>query len=161
MAMALLKEGEKVPVSVKAKDSRGREVSLREVLGQWVVLYFYPKDDTTGCTVEAEGFRDRMADFKTQGVVVIGVSKDSPATHQKFMGKVSINFELWSDEEHKLMEAFGTWQEKKFMGKTYMGTTRSTFVINPEGNVARVWEKVQPKGHAEEVFEFVSNMQDK
>ena len=149
----MLKKGNTAPLDVVVYDQNDKKASLKDCLGSWVVLYFYPKDDTPGCTTQAKGFRDHIGDFQKQDAIVIGVSKDTAKKHQKFINKYDLNFQLWVDEDHRLMEAFGTWGEKKFMGKTYMGTTRSTFLINPEGNIVNVWEKVKPAGHAEEVLQ--------
>ncbi len=153
----MLTVGKKAPLRIVIENQNGEPVSLQNFTGKWVVLYFYPKDNTPGCTVEAEGFRDQMENLANNGTVVIGVSKDKPASHRKFIEKFNLNFNLWSDTEHALMAAFGTWQEKKFMGRTYMGTTRSTFVIDPEGTIVAVWESVKPLGHAEEVLEIIKS----
>lgn len=143
------------PLDVQVEDAEGNPVSLRSHLGKWVVIYFYPKDDTPGCTKEACSFRDANVDIDKLGVTIIGVSKDLPKSHQKFIKKYQLEFPLWSDPNHELMEAFGTWKEKKFLGKSYMGTTRSTFLINSEGKIAYVWPDVKPAGHAEEVLSFL------
>ena len=148
----MLKEKKKAPLGVVIQNQDGEDVSLNSMLGKWVILYFYPKDNTPGCTVEAQGFRDEMHKLKRAGATVIGVSKDTPTSHQKFIKGHDLNFTLWSDPEHVLMDAFGTWQKKKFMGREYMGTTRSTFLINPDGKIVKVWEEVTPLGHAEEVL---------
>ena len=121
----------------------------------YVVLYFYPKDNTPGCTKEACEFRDAEAEMKKLGARVIGVSKDSPKSHQNFADKYNLNFELWSDQDHQLIEAFGAWVQKKKFGKTYMGIARSTFILDPEGKIIKVWENVKPEGHAQEVLEFL------
>lgn len=151
----MLKIGDKAPLRIKLLDSTGKEVSLTDVLGKYAVVYFYPKDDTTGCTKEACSIRDYRVEIKKLGVEVIGISKDSPESHQKFIKKYHLNFTLWSDQEHALMEAFGVWQEKKFMGRVYMGTVRSTFVIDPKGKIVHVWEKVAPDQHGEELLNFL------
>ncbi len=153
----MLTEGKKAP-KTKVLDAEGAAVSLSDYAGKMVVLYFYPKDDTQGCTVEAKDFRDYMAKFKKLGVVVIGVSKDSTQSHEKFCNKYDLNFSLWSDEEHKLMDAFGVWQLKKFMGREFMGTVRSTFVIDKKGTIIKVFPKVTVKDHAKEVYTFVSSL---
>lgn len=147
----LLKAGSKAP-SVSVLDSDGNKVSLKDFLGKWVVLYFYPKDDTPGCTKEACSIRDIRAEIKKAGAEVIGVSKDSPKSHLKFIDKYKLNFTLWSDEDHKLIEAFGSWQEKKFMGRTYMGTLRTTFIIDPKGKIVHVFEKVTPDTHGDDIL---------
>ena len=128
----MLKVGDKAPV-IEVKDINNEKVSLADLSDQYVVLYFYPKDDTPGCTKEACSFRDWNAELKKLGVKVVGVSKDSVTSHKKFIEKYELNFDLWSDEDHQLIEAFGAWQKKSMMGKEYMGTVRSTFVIDPKG----------------------------
>ncbi|PIR47061.1 MAG: thioredoxin-dependent thiol peroxidase [Candidatus Vogelbacteria bacterium CG10_big_fil_rev_8_21_14_0_10_45_14] len=150
----MLKVWKKAPLGVKVEGGK----SLADHLGKWVVVYFYPKDDTPGCTVEAESFRDEHGKIKKSGAVVIGVSKDSERSHQKFIEKFGLPFGLWSDPEHKLMEAFGVWGERKFMGRSYMGTSRSTFIVNKDGKIAYVWEKVKPEGHAKEVLEKLKEL---
>jgi thioredoxin-dependent peroxiredoxin len=157
----MLTSGKKAPLDILIKDSEGKAVSLREKLGSWVVLYFYPKDDTPGCTKEACSLRDVRGELRRLGVEVIGVSKDSPKSHKKFIEKYQLNFTLWSDEERLLMEAFGTWAEKRFMGRTYMGTLRSTFLIDPRGVISHVFEKVSPEEHGEEVLEMLEIVQKK
>ncbi len=151
----MLKVGDQAPLEIKVKSMQGQDVSLKDLLGKYVVVYFYPRDNTPGCTKEACSFRDVNTELKKLGVKVIGVSKDSVKSHQKFIDKYGLNFELWSDEEHKLIEAFGAWQEKKFMGRSFMGTVRSTFVIDPQGKIFQVWEKVKPDGHGEEVLKLM------
>jgi peroxiredoxin Q/BCP len=155
----MLSTGQKVPLTIKVVDSDGTSVSLQDLLSQWVVLYFYPKDDTPGCTKEACSIRDVRTELKKKKVVVVGVSKDSPKSHQKFIDKYKLNFTLWSDEEHKLQEAFGVWQKKKFMGREYMGTIRATFIINPEGKIAYVFESVTVDGHGEAILEKLEELQ--
>ena len=154
----MVKIGSKAP-AVSAYEVGVGKVSLKDYLGKWVVLYFYPKDDTPGCTIEAKGFRDAHDDMNDMDVVVIGVSKDDDKSHEKFVGKYKLTFPLWSDPEHKVMEAFGVWGQRKFMGRTYMGTSRSTFIIDPKGKVAAVWEKVSPPGHAKEVLKKLKELQ--
>jgi peroxiredoxin Q/BCP len=140
------------PLDTSFADEQGEMHTLREYLGSWLVVYFYPKDSTPGCTIEAEGFRDHASEFKDVNTLVFGVSKDTCASHQKFIEKKRLAYTLIADEDHILMEAFGVWGERKFMGRTYMGTSRSTFLIDPTGTVVHVWEKVQPIGHAKEVL---------
>ncbi len=147
--------GDKAPLDVIVEDSNGQAVSLRNYLGKMIVLYFYPKDDTPGCTKEACSIRDWRAEITKRRVEVIGVSKDSPASHKKFIQQYNLNFTLWSDHDHKLMEAFGTWQEKSFMGRKYMGTTRSTFLVDPKGIITMVWEKVTPDDHGKEILDRI------
>lgn len=148
----MLKSSQQPPLDLPLVNEQGQSFTLRDLLGSWVVVYFYPKDDTPGCTLEAEGFRDRASDFAKLGARVLGVSKDSCASHQKFIAKKKLPFTLVADVDHALMEAFGTWGQRKFMGRTYMGTSRSTFLINPSGTIVEVWETVKPLGHPEEVL---------
>lgn len=131
----------------------GGELSLSSLKGRTVVLYFYPKDDTSGCTKEAIGFRDALADFEKTGAAVVGVSKDGVAKHDKFKAKYDLNFPLVSDEEGTLCEAYGVWVEKSMYGRKYMGIERSTFLIDKTGKIARAWRKVKIPGHVEEVLE--------
>jgi peroxiredoxin Q/BCP len=151
----MLKANTKAPLNIEVLTDDGQDVSLKNTLGQYVVLYFYPKDNTPGCTKEACGFRDINGELKKLGARVIGVSKDSPESHRKFVKKYHLNFELWSDPDHQLIEAFGAWVEKKRFGKTYFGIARSTFIIDPQGKIIKVWEKVKPNGHDQEVLEFL------
>ena len=130
-------------------------LSLKDLKGKTVVLYFYPKDMTPGCTTEAGGFRDRMAAFEKASAVVVGASKDSPKRHDKFKAKHDLNFALLSDEDGALCEAYGVWQLKKFMGREFMGIVRTTFVIDATGVIRNVWRKVRVKNHAEDVLEAV------
>jgi peroxiredoxin Q/BCP len=152
----MLQTNQPVPVDIKLTDDSGSLVSLRDFLGSYVVLYFYPKDDTPGCTVEACSFRDTNQDLVAKGVKVIGVSKDSVKSHQKFKTKHSLPFPLWADEDHILAETFGIWQEKKFMGRAYMGMVRATFVIDPNGIIIKVWDTVNPVTHTQEVIAFLT-----
>lgn len=131
-----------------ATDQDGNQVSLGDFFGQWIVLYFYPKDDTPGCTVEAKDFTELSSDFSQLGAKIIGVSPDSQKSHGKFIHKHNLSIALLSDPEHQVAEAYGAWRLKKFMGKEYMGVERSTFLITPEGAIAHTWSKVQAKGHA-------------
>ncbi len=151
----MLPKNSPAPLNIPITDQDGNEVSLQDQLGHYTALYFYPKDDTPGCTKEACSFRDAEKEMQKLGVTVIGVSPDKPASHQKFQKKYSLSFPLWSDPDHKLAEAFGAWGEKKFMGKTYQGILRSTFIIDPEGKIVAVWPKVKPAEHAAEVLEFL------
>jgi thioredoxin-dependent peroxiredoxin len=145
------KIGTKAP-GFKAPDQEGVVRNLKDYTGKWVILYFYPKDDTPGCTKEACGFRDGFAKYKRAGIEVIGVSVDSVKKHAKFVEKYSLPFTLLSDEDKKIVEAYGVWGEKKFMGRTYMGTNRVSYLINPEGKIAKVYDKVKPEEHADEVL---------
>lgn len=132
-------------------DQEGRIHQLSDYRGRWVVLYFYPKDDTPGCTKEACGFRDRMGDLQELGAVVLGVSADDVKSHQRFAEKYGLNFPLLADPERQAILAYGAWGKKKLYGKEYEGVLRQTFLIDPEGRIAKVWRKVSPEGHAVEV----------
>lgn len=151
----MLKPNTAAPLDVTVIDQAGSPTSLRSQLGKWVVLYFYPKDNTPGCTAEACSFRDASSELTALGATVIGVSKDNAASHQKFATAFSLNFPLWSDPDHQLLTAFGAWGEKKFMGRLFMGIIRSTFVINPQGIVVGAFPKVTPKNHGEEILSFL------
>jgi peroxiredoxin Q/BCP len=131
----------------------GGTLSLKSLRGRKVILYFYPKDDTSGCTAEACGFRDALADFARSGAEVVGVSRDSLVRHEKFRGKYDLPFRLVSDEDGKLCEAYGVWKRKSFMGRKFMGIERSTFLIDETGKIRHIWRKVKVKGHVEEVLE--------
>ncbi|MEZ5669493.1 MAG: thioredoxin-dependent thiol peroxidase [Alphaproteobacteria bacterium] len=143
--------GDKAPDFSMPTDDGGA-VSLADLKGRTIVLYFYPKDDTPGCTKEACGFRDAMPDFSAVDAVVIGVSKDSPGSHDKFKAKFDLNFALGSDQDGTVCEAFGTWVEKSMYGRKYMGIDRATFLIDKSGVVRNVWRKVKVPGHVEEVL---------
>jgi len=129
----------------------GVKLSLKDLKGTPVVLYFYPKDDTSGCTVEACEFRDTMPRFKKSKAVILGVSPDPVKSHQKFKAKYDLPFTLLADTDHAVCEQYGVWKEKSMYGRKYMGVERTTFVIDGAGKVAKIFEKVKPKGHAEEV----------
>ncbi len=154
----MLQIGKKAPLNVQVMGKDEKEVSLKDFLGKYVVLYFYPKDMTPGCTTQACSFRDAEAELKKLGAVVIGVSKDGLKAHEKFTAKYELNFPLWADENHALADAFGVWGERKFMGRTYMGMSRSTFLIDPDGVIVHVWEKAKPEGHAGEVAAVLKNL---
>jgi thioredoxin-dependent peroxiredoxin len=131
----------------------GSAVSIASYQGGPLILYFYPKDDTTGCTKEAQDFTALMGDFAAVGAAVLGISKDSVKSHAKFVGKYDLKIGLGSDEDGAVCEAFGVWVEKSMYGKKYMGIERSTFLIDAEGKIARVWRKVKVAGHAQAVLE--------
>ena len=152
--MAMIEEGKKAP-AFKLASSEGGEVSLKDLKGKIVVLYFYPKDDTPGCTKEACSFRDSLPDFKGLGVPVFGASPDDAKAHGKFVAKYQLNFPLLIDPEKKLLEAFGVWAEKSMYGRTYMGVLRATFVVGADGKVEKVWPKVKPEGHGAEVLAWL------
>jgi peroxiredoxin Q/BCP len=146
-----LKEGDKAP-AFTVKTSGGATLSLAGLAGKNVILYFYPKDDTPGCTKEACAFRDHFTAFKKKGAVVLGVSVDSVKSHDKFSGKFKLPFPLLADEDKQIVQAYGVWGEKTFMGRKYLGTHRVTFLIGPDGRIKRIWPKVKPDEHAAEVL---------
>jgi len=146
-----LAEGDRAPDFV-LPSSTGKSVKLSALKGKQVVLYFYPKDDTSGCTIEACGFRDNIPKFDGLDAVVLGVSKDSLESHAKFIDKYSLNFTLLSDEEGVAHRLYDTWKEKIYYGRKYMGTERSTFVIGADGKIKKIFRKVSPQGHEVEVL---------
>jgi thioredoxin-dependent peroxiredoxin len=146
-----LKEGDAAP-AFTAKTSGGGTLSLSDLKGRSVILYFYPRDDTPGCTKEACAFRDHFDGFKKKGAVVLGVSTDPVKSHDKFVDKFKLPFTLLADEDQKIVEAYGVWGQKTFMGRKYMGTHRVTFLIGPDGRIKRIWPTVKPEEHAEEVL---------
>lgn len=148
--MAMPQEGDKAP-AFTAQDDAGKTHKLSDYKGKNVVLYFYPKDDTSGCTKEACGFRDNMGVIQKQGAVVLGVSRDDAKSHQKFKEKFELNFPLLVDEG-AITDAYGTWVEKNMYGRKYMGIQRATFLIGPDGKIRKAWPKVHPEGHAAEVL---------
>lgn len=150
-----LKVGDPAP-EFSAATNGGGKVSLADFKGKNVILYFYPKDDTPGCTKEACAFRDQFAEFTKNGAVVLGVSTDPVKAHDKFVEKYKLPFTLLADEEKKIVQAYGVWGEKSFLGKKYMGTHRVTFLIGPEGRIKKIWPKVKPEEHAEEVLAALS-----
>ncbi len=152
--MSILQEGIPAP-AIAAKDQDGKIVTLEEYRGRKVVLYFYPKDDTPGCTKEACAFRDNFPKFNSAGVEVLGVSIDDEGKHKKFSEKYQLPFRLVSDPDKRIVEAYGVWGLKKFMGREYMGTARVTYLINEEGIIEHVWPKVTPAQHAEELLNYL------
>jgi peroxiredoxin Q/BCP len=147
----VIEEGKPAPDFTLPSDS-GESISLAELRGKPVVLYFYPRDDTPGCTRQACGIRDNWDEFEERGAVVLGVSPDSETRHVKFKEKYGLPFTLLADEDHAVSEAYGVWVEKSMAGKRYMGVERSTFVIDADGNVAKVMRKVKPDTHAGDVL---------
>ncbi len=144
----MLKPGDQAP-DFTARTDGDETISLKKLRGKTVVLYFYPKDNTPGCTTEACDFRDAAAEFDAKDAVVLGVSPDSVKSHDKFKAKFELRFTLISDPDHAIAEAYGVWQEKSMYGRKYMGIVRSTFVIDAKGKVAKVFEKVRVKGHVD------------
>ena len=146
-----LKEGDPAP-GFTASASGGGSLSLSDFKGQHVVLYFYPRDDTPGCTKEACGFRDAYAEFQKAGAVILGVSVDPLKAHDKFINKFKLPFALIADEDKTVVQKYGVWGQKSFMGRKYMGIHRVTFLIDPEGRIKRIWPLVKPEQHADEVL---------
>jgi len=146
-----LTEGTKAPAFTAATDGNGT-FALSQAKGSWLVLYFYPKDDTSGCTAEACGFRDNMKVLTSLGVSVLGVSPDSPKKHDAFKTKYDLNFALVSDEDHAVCEAYDTWKEKSMYGRKYMGVERTTYIIDPKGKIAATFAKVSVPGHVDAVI---------
>ena len=139
-------------------DQNEKVHTLSSYKGNWVLLYFYPKDDTPGCTKEACGFRDSLNDLKKYNVVVLGISADSVSSHQKFAKKYNLNFPLLSDEKKEVIKAYGAFGKKKFMGKEFEGILRISFLINPQGEIVKKYDKVKPEVHAKEVLEEIKNL---
>jgi peroxiredoxin Q/BCP len=152
-----LEPGQTAPDFTLTADD-GSKVRLSDLKGRPVVLYFYPRDDTPGCTREACTFRDRKAELKKHGAVVLGVSADSVQSHGKFRDKLGLNFPLLADEDHQVAERYGAWREKNMYGKKSMGIQRSTFLIDPAGKVAKVWKQVKVDGHDEQVLAALAEL---
>ncbi|VAV99363.1 Thiol peroxidase, Bcp-type [hydrothermal vent metagenome] len=153
----MLEIGQKAP-GFSLPDENGRMISLDDFTGKKLVLYFYPKDSTPGCTVEAKGFTAHVKDFEAAGAVVIGASKDSQKRHQNFIAKQELGISLLSDEDGVLCEAYGVWVQKKLYGREYMGIERATFLIDEKGVIRHIWRKVKVKGHVEAVLEAVKSL---
>jgi peroxiredoxin Q/BCP len=158
MSASKIEVGDKAP-AFKLQDQDEAMVSLSDLKGEWVVLYFYPQDDTPGCTTEACEFTDGVADFKGLNAVVLGCSPDSPEKHRKFIARHNLGVRLLSDPEHNAMEAYGAWGEKNLYGRVTVGVIRSTVIIDPEGRVAHHWKRVKAKGHATKVRERLEKLQ--
>ncbi len=139
-------------VDFALQDSDGNIHSLKDYKGKWLVLYFYPKDNTSGCTKEAVGFTDALDEFKRLNCEVVGISPDPPDKHRSFIDKYDLKVTLLSDPEHKVLEAYGAWGKKRIYGREYYGVIRTTYLIDPEGKVAYIWKNVKVKGHVEEVL---------
>ena len=140
------------------RDQNGRSHTLSQYRGGWMLLYFYPKDDTTGCTKEACAIRDAFPDFKSLKATVLGVSVDSVLSHKKFEEKYGLPFTLLADDEKKVVNTYGVWGKKKYMGREYDGTLRTSFLIDPDGNIAKIYEGVKPEVHAAEVLEDLKKL---
>ena len=151
-----LKEGDPAP-AFTANTNGGGRVALADFKGKSVILYFYPRDDTPGCTKEACAFRDHFAGFKKKGAIVFGISTDPVKSHDKFVEKFKLPFTLLADEDKKIVEAYGVWGQKSFMGRKYLGTHRVTFLIGPNGKIKKIWPTVKPEEHAEEVLEVLKS----
>jgi len=149
--------GRKAP-AFTLPNQKGKKVALKGLAGKKVVLYFYPKDMTPGCTVEAQGFRDKLPAFKKRKTVVLGVSADSVERHAKFCDKEALPFDLLSDEKKTVLEKYGVWREKSLYGKKFMGIVRETFLIDEKGKIVHHWPKVKTKTHAEDVLEVIDSL---
>lgn len=152
-----LRAGEPAP-DFTLPDQRGDSHSLADYRGKWVLVYFYPKDDTPGCTIEACGIRDTWAEFQARDIVVLGISPDSVKRHAKFVDKYDLPFTLLADAGKDVVQLYDVWGRKKFMGRSFLGTRRASFLIAPDGRIAKVYDKVKPAKHAEEVLQDVENL---
>ncbi len=152
-----IKIGSLVP-EVSLPDQSGKVHSLKDYAGQWVLLYFYPKDDTPGCTAEACAMRDNLPAFKHLKIKVLGISVDPVKSHRKFADKYDLNFTLLADEDKAVVKRYGVWGKKKFMGREYEGTNRTSFLIDPKGRLAKIYENVKPAGHAEDVLRDLATL---
>lgn len=157
--MALLKVGTTAPDFTLSNQSKSL-ISLSQFKGKWVVIYFYPKAMTPGCTVQSCGLRDSRAKLDAQDAVILGISPDKPDALQKFIAKEGLNFTLLSDSEHLAAESYGTWQQKSMYGKTYMGMARVTYVVDPKGKIAYVMDKVDTKLHAEQIINIIKDLKN-
>ena len=153
----MIKENTKAP-NFNLPSTNGKKQKLSDLLGKYVVIYFYPKDDTPGCTIETNDFNKLLKKFKSLGCEIFGISKDNLKSHEKFKEKFKIKFDLLSDEEIKVLKKYKVWGKKKFMGREFMGITRSTFLIDKKGKIIKVWENVKVKGHAKEVLETLNSI---
>jgi peroxiredoxin Q/BCP len=154
----MIAEGRAAP-TFTLSDQDGKNIKLSELKGKTVVLYFYPKDDTSGCTKEACAFRDARSDYEAAGARVLGVSPDDVKSHRKFADKYQLPFTLLADPEHKVCEKYGVWKEKSMYGRTYMGVERTTIVIGPDGKIRKIFPKVKVDGHADQVLEAIRSIE--
>lgn len=152
--MTELEVGNAAP-DFELESSEGGKFSLKDAAGKWLVLYFYPKDDTPGCTKEACNFRDRVADYRSAGALIYGVSADDLASHEKFIKKYNLPFPLLADTDKKVIETYGVWKEKNIYGKKSWGIERTTFLIDPSGKIAKIWARVKVDNHHQEVLDFI------
>jgi len=157
--MSLLEINDTAPAFTLPANAE-KTISLSDYKGRYLVLYFYPRDDTPGCTKEAIAFTEHKAAFDALGADILGASKDTPAKHDKFIAKHALGIDLVSDESGEMLEAYGVWQEKKNYGKTYMGIVRSTFLIDPTGKIVHIWPKVRVKDHVEAVLNTLKSLKD-
>ena len=153
----MIKENTKAPV-FNLPSTNKKEYSLKDSLGNYVVIYFYPKDDTPGCTIETNDFNKKLPKFKKLNCEILGISKDSLKSHDKFRDKYKIKFDLLADEEIKILKKYKVWGKKKFMGREFMGIIRSTYLIDKKGKILKVWENVKVKDHAKEVLDTLTNI---
>ena len=158
MSESKLKTGMNAP-DFSIPDQNEKPITLKSLKGKWVVLYFYPKDNTSGCSMEAQDFTAQIDAFNQLNAVVLGVSPDSPKSHQNFIAKKMLNFTLLSDPEHTALEAYGVWQKKLMYGREYFGVVRSTFLIHPNGKIEAIWDKVKVKGHVSDVLAKLKELQ--
>jgi len=152
----MLAEGKKAP-AFTLKNQEDEKISLKNFLGKKIILYFYPKDNTPGCTTEACDFRDTIAEFNKVNAIVLGISKDSVKSHKRFHEKQNLNFDLLSDEQTTVIQKYGVWKEKKNYGRTYMGIERTTFIIDENGKIEKIYPKVKVKNHVAEIIEYLKN----
>ena len=156
----MIKENTKAPI-FKLPSTNKKDYSLKDSIGKFVVIYFYPKDDTPGCTIETNDFNKLLSKFKKLDCEVYGISKDNLKSHDKFRNKYKIKFDLLADEELKVLKKYGVWGKKKFMGREFMGIIRTTFLLDKNGKIIKIWNNVKVKDHAKEVLETVKNIKKK
>ena len=153
----MIKENTKAPI-FKLPSTNKKEYSLKDSIGNYVIIYFYPKDDTPGCTIETNDFNKLLPKFKKLNCEILGISKDNLNSHDKFRDKYNIKFDLLADEEIKVLKKYKVWAKKKFMGREFMGIVRTTFLIDKKGKIIKIWNNVKVKDHAKEVFETLQNI---